>query len=100
MGIISDTFSNAWRDYVVPNIPGSGINDPDKAEIRNIGPAIESRINDVIAGQQAGAVVYDTLAHLNADLAHAAGTRGEVTSDPTSTNNGVYSKSGASGAGS
>jgi hypothetical protein len=43
---------------------------------------------------------YQTLAQLNADLAHAAGTLGVVWDDPTPSNDGVYKKSGASGAGS
>lgn len=54
-----------------------------------------------IAAQQAVAnpsIAYDTLSALNADLAHAAGTVGQVLADGT--NNGFYVKSGASGSGS
>ncbi|MCS0501370.1 hypothetical protein [Ancylobacter mangrovi] len=43
-------------------------------------------------------IAYDTLAVLAADLAHAAGTIGQVLGDGT--NAGFYVKSGASGAGS
>ncbi len=53
------------------------------------------------AAQQAVAnpsVAYDTLTALNADLAHAAGTVGQVLAD--SANTGFYVKSGAAGSGS
>lgn len=45
-----------------------------------------------------GRVSYDTLAALNANLTPAAGAQGEVLNDGA--NNGLYVKSGASGAGS
>lgn len=45
-------------------------------------------------------LVYDTLAHMNADLAHAANTLAVVYADGAPANNGFYAKIGASGTGS
>jgi len=53
------------------------------------------------AGVSAGGVVGKaTKALLDADLAHPADTVGYVTNDSTAANNGLYRKTGASGAGS
>lgn len=53
------------------------------------------------AGVSAGGVVGKaTKALLDADLAHPADTVGYVTNDTTAANNGLYRKTGASGAGS
>jgi len=41
MGAIADTFNSAFRDYVVPGDPGSGVWNPDKSTIRSIGSLIE-----------------------------------------------------------
>jgi len=54
----------------------------------------------LVAGLSSGAIGYATLALMNADLAHPAGTLALVTADATSTNNIFYTKSGASGTGS
>ncbi len=54
----------------------------------------------VAAVTSSGAAVYATLAALQADLAHGAGTLGIVYNDNTVANNGFYAKSGASGSGS
>lgn len=43
---------------------------------------------------------YATLALLNADLAHAAGTQAVVYADPTPANDGIYIKLGGTGTGS
>lgn len=48
----------------------------------------------------ANCLFYATKALLDADLAHAAGTRARVTNDSTAANNVYYTKSGASGTGS
>lgn len=54
-----------------------------------------------VAGASAGGVVGKaTKALLDADLAHPADTVGYVTNDTTAANNGLYRKTGASGAGS
>lgn len=45
-------------------------------------------------------VNYDTLAELNADLAHIAGVRARVNADGNTANNGFYVKVGGSGSGS
>lgn len=52
-----------------------------------------------LAAQNAGAIGKDTLANLNADLAHSADTVALVTNDPVSTNNTFYRKTGAAGSG-
>jgi hypothetical protein len=62
--------------------------------------ALASQVSAIgAAGITVGAVTYATLALLNADLAHAAGTLGWVYGDSTTTNNGLYAKTGASGSG-
>lgn len=63
--------------------------------------ALDTRI-DVLEAMPAGSgiVAKDTQATLYADLAWAAGTLGYVTNDATTTKNGFYRKTGASGSGS
>lgn len=67
----------------------------DKRVVRQWSRAVQ----DAVEQGQASGFGYTTLAALNADLAHPANTKAEVYADPTPTNNGVYLKSGASGAG-
>ena len=55
-------------------------------------------LTNYVATLAAGFLTYDTLAHLNADLAHGPLQGAQVVSDGT--NNGIYQKQGASGAGS
>jgi hypothetical protein len=63
--------------------------------------AIQTSLTTLTAAAvSAGAVVYSTLAGLNADLAHAAGVLGFVYADSTAANNGIYAKTGSSGSGS
>lgn len=52
------------------------------------------------AAQFTASFSYDTLAQLNADLAHDEGITAQVLNDATASNNGFYVKSGISGAGS
>lgn len=59
----------------------------------------DSNITALQAGQGAGVIGYATLAELNADLAHDAGTVGYVTNNTPTTANGTYLKVGASGVG-
>ncbi|MHC1726490.1 MAG: hypothetical protein AB9866_10850 [Syntrophobacteraceae bacterium] len=53
-----------------------------------------------ISSATAGHIGFETKALMDADLVHAAGTLAEVTNDATPSNNGIYRKEGASGAGS
>src|SRR5690606_8846218 len=61
--------------------------------------AIKTQVDAIATGQVSGVIGFDTLAALEADLAHDAGTVAYVTNDPTPANNGTYRKEGASGAG-
>lgn len=66
-------------------------------------PSISKEINDAFEAIQAavqGRLSYATKAAMDADLAHPANTLAEVWNDPTTTNNGLYGKVGASGSGS
>lgn len=99
MGVITDLFARIFRDFVIEGIPSSGINEPDKAEIRSLGASIEQAIALVGMGGLIG-TVQTTAAALAADLAHDAGTLGLVWADPASVANDIYIKSGASGTGS
>lgn len=87
--------ADVWRKYVIPGVPVSGPNQPDKAQIVAWGTWLESLLSGVGPG-----LGYATLALLNADLAHSANTLAMVYSDTTAANNGLYQKSGASGSGS
>ena len=51
-------------------------------------------------GQAGGLLGFSSKAAMDADLAHPAGTVAYVTNDASTANNGIYLKSGASGAGS
>lgn len=62
---------------------------------------LDTRLSAVESTQASNRIAYQTLALLNADLAHDENTLAEVTNDPTpATNNGLYIKVGASGSGS
>jgi len=54
----------------------------------------------LVSGLSSGTLGYSTLALLNADIAHPAGTVALVTNDTTIANNIFYTKSGVSGSGS
>jgi len=71
---------------------------PSKPEIRSLLAQYEAAIDAYSSG--AGSIAKSTKALLDADLAHAADVTAWVYADPTVANNGIYRKSGASGAGS
>lgn len=101
MALIGDLIGFAWRKWVTPNVPSSGENNPRKADILPIGPAIDAAISTMIAALVLGnAVGKQTRANLYADLAHDADKFGIVVNDGTPEYNGLYIKSGASGTGS
>lgn len=62
--------------------------------------AVEATINSLQLGQQAGVVVFQTKAVMDATLTYPANTEARVYNDPLPGFNGIYQKSGASGAGS
>ncbi|WP_295819866.1 SGNH/GDSL hydrolase family protein [uncultured Deinococcus sp.] len=62
--------------------------------------ALRAQVSAVQAAQQGGVIGYTTRAALDADLAHPAGTVGQVTQDVTAANNTTYLKIDASGSGS
>lgn len=100
MSAITDDANDTFRDYVVAATPSSGAHEPVKADIRAWGALIDVTLTSAITGTVIGtAVTYATQAELYADLAHAAGVLGVVYDDATAANNGIYVKSGASGAG-
>lgn len=81
--------------------PSGSPTSPAKEAIIRLFGLIEGVIGSAINGLAFGnSIVYATRAALFADLAHAAGTLGVVYNDSTAGYNGVYVKSGASGAGS
>lgn len=98
MGNIASQFATAFRDFVVEGIASSGPHDVIKEEVRAIGPLIEQGITTAGLGALVD-VIKDTKANLDADLAHPADTVALVFSDATQTNNDLYVKTGASGAG-
>ncbi|RWX20433.1 hypothetical protein EHH54_41250, partial [Rhizobium leguminosarum] len=84
--------ANIWADG-----PISDPYEPLKSDIRAWGTWLESFITAI--GSNGGSVLA-TKAALDADLAHAANAMAWVVSDPVVGYNGIYQKSGASGAGS
>lgn len=92
-----DTAHTIWRDFVTEGVPSSGLHQPRKAKIRDWGAFLESLTQ---AASYGNTVWFATKALLDADLAHDAETPAVVYADATSANNGIYIKSGASGAGS
>ena len=81
--VTSVTVNNTWRDYVTDGVPGSGDNEPDKADIR----ALLSRI-ETMAG--VGSVAKATKAQLDAITDKDDATPGFVLADSTAANNGQY----------
>lgn len=97
---ISADAATVYRDNAVADLPSSGPNDPDKAGIRSLFGEVEAAISTVAAAITTGAaIVYATQAAMNADLFHPANTLGLVWNDPNPANDGVYVKTGGSGAG-
>ena len=96
---VVSAFADAYRDYVVAGDASSGVHEPTKATLRELGETISEAINSLSLGG-AIEVVYATLSELEADLAHDADTLALVYDDSTATNNDIYIKLGASGAGS
>jgi len=104
MGTIASAFLNAFRDFVANGVPSSGQNEPNKSEIRAIGPIIETFVQWYVESQIGNAasanlltIAKATRADLYADLGHPAYTIGLVYNDGA--NNGFYIKSGDEGAG-
>lgn len=94
MGIIP-TGREIWRKYEIDGVPASGPNPVDKGLMQSWSVWAETMFNSGI-----GARVYATLAALNSDLSPGANTSAMVYNDTTPGANGVYAKTGASGAGS
>lgn len=89
MGGISDSANTVYRDDAVQGVPSTGPNDPVKADIRQLFTDIDNAFTSLVATITAdGGVVWDTLAHLQADTAHPDYTLGFVVADGL--NNGIY----------
>jgi len=92
-----DTANTIFRDFVTDGVPSSGANKPRKSKIREWGTWLEGIITAFLSN---GGLIYDTKAHLDADLLHAANSMAWVLGDATVANNGIYRKLLGSGAGS
>lgn len=99
MGQIKDLGRTFLRDFAIAGVPASGVNQPRKSEGISVFDQIDADISVLQTSQTSSAVAYATQAALNADLAHPAGSKGEVYGDPDAAKVGVYTKTGASGAG-
>lgn len=98
MGVITDKFAQVWRDWVTVGLPASGANKPNKKEIRELGPLIETAIGQAALGALVSAA-FETRAAMDASLAYDAGTVALVYADPLTENNNLYVKVGSSGSG-
>lgn len=92
-----DLAATVWRDYATAGVPGSGVNQPAKRDIRAWGTYLETMVSGAQVG---GAVTFQTLAAANANLNYVANQTAWVVLDTTAANNGIYQKQGASGSGS
>lgn len=90
----------AYRDFSTAGVASSGAHEPAKLDIRNTFSDYANTIRELGASGVSGGLYFGTLAALNADLVHTAGTGAIVWADPTPTNCAVYKKVGASGSGS
>jgi len=92
-----------FRDFAIDGVPASGPNEPEKPLIRNgLGGLIDfvdERVSNVELAQVGGAISYASKASMDADLTPADRSTAYAF-DASLTNQGVYRKSGASGAGS
>lgn len=88
------TAAEVFRKYAVDGVPASGVQQVSKAEASAWGTYLESLLNGSTAG-----LLYLQLAYLNGDILHPQNTTAIVVGDPNPANNGLYVKSGASGAG-
>ncbi|MDP9758329.1 MULTISPECIES: tail fiber domain-containing protein [Agrobacterium] len=86
--------SEVWRDYVTDGIPSSGNNNPKKSDARAWSSWLESLVT---SGVLSSGPWFATKAAMT--LGYVANTIAVVYNDPTAANNGLYIKSGASGAG-
>ncbi|TPN26635.1 right-handed parallel beta-helix repeat-containing protein [Mesorhizobium sp. B2-3-3] len=77
--------------------PSPNPSQPIKAQMRAWGTWVEGIITAFTSN---GGLIYDTKAHMDADLLHAANSMAWVLGDATLANNVIYRKLGASGAGS
>ncbi|TPM41534.1 hypothetical protein [Mesorhizobium sp. B2-3-4] len=77
--------------------PSSNPQQPVKAQLRAWGTWVEGIITAFLSS---GGLIYDTKAHLDADLAHPANSMAWVLGDATVANNGVYRKLLGTGVGS
>ena len=94
------TAAKTWlRNYIVDGVQASGVNQPAKSDGIAFASQVDSAITALQASQAAGAVSFDTQAHLFANLAFNANTPAIVYNDSTLANNGTYTKVGASGSG-
>ncbi|GAM06318.1 hypothetical protein [Novosphingobium sp. MBES04] len=90
MGTISTAFDEAFRNFVTENVPLSGINEPQKSEIRAIGPVIESAISTIGAANLAD---YQHETKVEADTAASGYMDGEyvlVWGDSDDANNDLW----------
>lgn len=83
MGIISDAFTEVFRDFLTDGVASSGKYEPIKSELRALGQMIDDKIAEVILGVSR----YATVADLPAVTVDDAGISARVTLDPTPANN-------------
>lgn len=98
MGAIKEEFDQTYRDFSTDGVQSSGPHNPKKEDQRALGLLIEQGIANAALGAMVD-ISYGTRAELEADLLHDPDTVGLIYSDPDTSKNGLYVKSGASGSG-
>lgn len=93
---ITPSGAQVWRDFVTDGVPASGAHKVLKNQVRAWSQSVESVLDSVLTA----AAIFDTRTNLFATLTYAANTLAWVVADSTAAYNGIYRKSGASGAGS
>ncbi|WP_157173630.1 hypothetical protein [Pseudaminobacter salicylatoxidans] len=92
MALTADT---VFRDFVTDGVPASGAWNPRKIDLREWGTWIETGV----LGASGGSIVRGLLSGLQSSLDYPQDTMAWVIGDPVAANNGIYRKTGASGAG-
>lgn len=99
MGEIASAFSRSYRDYTMAGVGASGLHEPLKRDLRQLGVLLDGGLSQLAAAFVAdgATIVYATRAALFADLAYPSGALGIVWNDGE--RSGIYIKSGAPGSG-
>ncbi|PWJ80652.1 parallel beta helix pectate lyase-like protein [Pseudaminobacter salicylatoxidans] len=94
---MAQTADTVFRDFVTDGVPASGAWQPKKVEVRELLTGYEAVINASLSS--GSSLAFASKATLDASLQFPSATMAWVITDGVATNNGIYRKTGAAGAG-